>query len=40
MGDRLARLRIRRSLTQERLAERAGVSVDVIRKLEQGRRRT
>ncbi|MBB5935849.1 helix-turn-helix domain-containing protein [Streptomyces zagrosensis] len=40
MGDRLARLRLRRSLTQEQLAERAGISVDVIRKLEQGRRRS
>jgi transcriptional regulator with XRE-family HTH domain len=40
MGDRLAELRLRRGLTQESLAERAGLSVDVIRKLEQGRRRT
>ncbi|MET4926376.1 helix-turn-helix transcriptional regulator [Streptomyces sp. PSRA5] len=38
MGDRLAELRLRRKLTQEQLAERAGLSVDVIRKLEQGRR--
>ncbi|MFE7130961.1 helix-turn-helix domain-containing protein [Streptomyces sp. NPDC057638] len=40
MGDRLADLRTRRGLTQERLAERAGLSVDVVRKLEQGRRST
>ncbi|MEV5596963.1 helix-turn-helix transcriptional regulator [Streptomyces sp. NPDC052496] len=40
MGDRLARLRLRRGLTQEQLAEAAGLSVDVVRKLEQGRRRT
>lgn len=38
MGDRLAELRLRRNLTRERLAECAGLSVDVIRKLEQGRR--
>ncbi|MFF1378626.1 helix-turn-helix domain-containing protein [Streptomyces sp. NPDC058308] len=40
MGDRIAELRYRRSLTQEELAERAEVSVDVVRKLEQGRRKT
>ncbi|MFD7720490.1 helix-turn-helix domain-containing protein [Streptomyces sp. NPDC059814] len=40
IGDRIARLRLRRKLTQERLAERAGVSVDVVRKLEQGVRST
>lgn len=40
MGDRLAELRLRRGLTQEQLAEAAALSVDVIRKLEQGRRRT
>ncbi|WP_238783115.1 helix-turn-helix domain-containing protein [Streptomyces monomycini] len=40
MGDRLARLRLRRGLTQEQLAEAARLSVDVVRKLEQGRRRT
>ncbi|WP_372410477.1 helix-turn-helix domain-containing protein [Streptomyces luteireticuli] len=40
MGERIARLRMRRGLTQERLAEKAGLSVDVVRKLEQGRRRT
>ncbi|MFK0292964.1 helix-turn-helix domain-containing protein [Streptomyces sp. NPDC090442] len=40
IGDRIARLRARRRLTQEGLAERAGLSVDVVRKLEQGARRT
>ncbi|WP_242441166.1 helix-turn-helix domain-containing protein [Streptomyces sp. CB02923] len=40
MGDRLARLRLRRGLTQEQLAEAAHLSVDVVRKLEQGRRKT
>ncbi|KIZ13566.1 XRE family transcriptional regulator [Streptomyces natalensis ATCC 27448] len=40
IGDRIARLRRRRDLTQERLAERAGLSVDIVRKLEQGVRRT
>lgn len=40
IGDRIAELRLRRKLTQEQLAERAGLSVDVIRKLEQGRRKT
>lgn len=40
MGDRIAALRYRRGLTQEQLAERAQVSVDVVRKLEQGRRKT
>lgn len=39
-GERVARLRRRRHLTQTELAERSGVSVDVIRKLEQGQRRT
>jgi transcriptional regulator with XRE-family HTH domain len=38
IGDRLRRLRSERGLTQEQLAERAGVSVDLIKKLEQGRR--
>lgn len=38
MGDRVAQLRLRRGMTQEQLAEAAGVSVDVVRKLEQGRR--
>ncbi|QKW08183.1 helix-turn-helix transcriptional regulator [Streptomyces sp. NA04227] len=40
IGDRIARLRLRRKLTQEQLAERAGLSVDIVRKLEQGRRQT
>jgi transcriptional regulator with XRE-family HTH domain len=40
IGVRLAALRSRRGLTQERLAERAGVSVDLIKKLEQGQRRS
>ncbi|MFB7633878.1 helix-turn-helix domain-containing protein [Streptomyces sp. NPDC056149] len=40
IGDRIARLRARRGLTQEGLAERSGMSVDVVRKLEQGVRRT
>ncbi|MFF2812756.1 helix-turn-helix domain-containing protein [Streptomyces sp. NPDC058000] len=40
IGERIARLRARRKLTQEGLAERAGLSVDVVRKLEQGVRRT
>ncbi|MEV7088750.1 helix-turn-helix domain-containing protein [Streptomyces sp. NPDC093085] len=40
MGDRIAELRFRRGMTQEQLAERAGLSVDVVRKLEQGRRQT
>ncbi|TVL90973.1 helix-turn-helix domain-containing protein [Streptomyces sp. SAJ15] len=38
IGDRVARLRLRRKLTQEQLAERAHVCVDVVRKLEQNRR--
>lgn len=38
LGDRLARLRRLSDLTQEGLAERSGVSVDVIRKLEQRRK--
>ncbi|MER7046913.1 helix-turn-helix domain-containing protein [Streptomyces jumonjinensis] len=40
LGDRLAELRHRRGMTQEQLAERADLSVDVVRKLEQGRRKT
>ncbi len=40
IGDQLGRLRSQRELTQEQLAERSGVSVDVIRKLEQGSRST
>ncbi|MGX2996085.1 helix-turn-helix domain-containing protein [Streptomyces sp. JNUCC 64] len=38
LGRTLRRLRRLGSLTQEELAERAGVSVDVIRQLEQGRK--
>ncbi|MHC0433907.1 helix-turn-helix domain-containing protein [Streptomyces sp. O3] len=38
LGDRVARLRRLADLTQEALAERSGVSVDVIRKLEQKRK--
>jgi transcriptional regulator with XRE-family HTH domain len=38
LGDRLARLRRMAGLTQEQVAERSGVSVDVIRKLEQHRK--
>ncbi|MDQ3152205.1 MAG: helix-turn-helix domain-containing protein [Actinomycetota bacterium] len=38
LGDRLARLRRLADLTQEGLSERCGVSVDVIRKLEQHRK--
>lgn len=40
IGDQLGRLRTQSGLTQEQLAERAQVSVDVIRKLEQGTRST
>jgi transcriptional regulator with XRE-family HTH domain len=40
IGDRLGRLRSRRGLTQERLAELAEVCVDTVRKLEQNRRQT
>ncbi|GAA3368796.1 helix-turn-helix domain-containing protein [Streptomyces sannanensis] len=38
IGDRIQCLREFRDLTQEQLAQRAGVSVDTIRKLEQGQR--
>jgi transcriptional regulator with XRE-family HTH domain len=38
LGDRLSRLRRMAGLTQEQVAERSGVSVDVIRKLEQRRK--
>lgn len=42
IGARIRQLRLARSprLTQEQLAERAGVSVDLISKLEQGQRHT
>ncbi|MFE2926945.1 helix-turn-helix domain-containing protein [Streptomyces goshikiensis] len=38
VGDRMAKLRRAADLTQEGLSERSGVSVDVIRKLEQHRK--
>lgn len=38
IGERLRTFRQERAMTQEELAERAGVSKDVIRKLEQGTR--
>ncbi|MFE5870250.1 helix-turn-helix domain-containing protein [Streptomyces roseifaciens] len=38
LGDRVGRLRRMARLTQEGLAERSGVSVDVVRKLEQKRK--
>ncbi|MHA7959288.1 helix-turn-helix domain-containing protein [Streptomyces sp. L500] len=38
LGDRVGRLRRMADLTQEGLAERSGVSVDVVRKLEQRRK--
>jgi transcriptional regulator with XRE-family HTH domain len=40
IGERVARLRRQRHLTQAELAERAAVSVDLVRKLEQNQRRT
>ncbi|HEY1701211.1 MAG TPA: helix-turn-helix transcriptional regulator [Trebonia sp.] len=40
LGERIARLRRVAGLSQEQAAERAGVSVDVIRKLEQGRKQS
>jgi transcriptional regulator with XRE-family HTH domain len=40
IGERLRRLRTERGLTQDRLAERAALSVDIIKKLEQGIRAT
>jgi transcriptional regulator with XRE-family HTH domain len=40
IGDRIYNLRVLRDLTQEGLADRAGVSTDTIRKLEQGVRQT
>lgn len=38
LGDRLAQLRRLSGLTQEQVADRAGISVDVVRKLEQHRK--
>jgi transcriptional regulator with XRE-family HTH domain len=40
IGERVAKLRRQRHLTQPELAERSGVSVDLIRKLEQNQRRS
>jgi transcriptional regulator with XRE-family HTH domain len=40
IGRQIAELRHASGLTQEQLAERARVSVDVIRRLEQGQRKT
>lgn len=40
IGERVAKLRRQRYLTQPELAERSGVSVDLIRKLEQNQRRS
>lgn len=40
IGDRIRKLREFRDVTQEALAERAGCSVDTIRKLEQGQRQS
>lgn len=40
LGERVKRARTRRRLTQEQLAEKADVSVDLVRKLEQGVRHT
>lgn len=40
LGQRIATIRSRRRITQEALAEAAGVSVDLVRKLEQGRRKS
>lgn len=36
IGEHLARIRISSTLTQEQLADRSGISVETIRKLEQG----
>ncbi|MGH3121347.1 MAG: helix-turn-helix domain-containing protein, partial [Streptosporangiaceae bacterium] len=38
LGARLRRIRRERRLSQEQLAERAGISVEMVRKTEQGRR--
>jgi transcriptional regulator with XRE-family HTH domain len=40
IGERVARLRRQRHLTQRTLAERAGVSADLVQKLEQNQRRS
>lgn len=36
LGERLARLRLARNLTQAQLAEQAGISVRTLQRLEQG----
>lgn len=38
IGDRLRKLRTESTMTQERLAEESGISIETIRKLEQGAR--
>jgi transcriptional regulator with XRE-family HTH domain len=38
IGDKLKHVRAERGLTQEELAEQASVSVDIVKKLEQGKR--
>src|SRR3954468_22632821 len=38
IGERLRRIRSERGLTQEELAGHAAVSIDLVKKLEQGRR--
>ncbi|MBB5158125.1 helix-turn-helix domain-containing protein [Saccharopolyspora phatthalungensis] len=40
LGERIKRIRMRRQLTREKFAEKADVSVDLVRKLEQGVRHT
>jgi len=40
IGEQISRLRHLRRLTQDQLAAASGVSVDVIRRLEQGQRNT
>ncbi|WP_033289624.1 helix-turn-helix domain-containing protein [Amycolatopsis jejuensis] len=39
IGDNLARLRVARDLSQEQLAEAAGVGVDTVARIEQGKRK-
>ncbi|KOT80635.1 hypothetical protein ADK48_21110, partial [Streptomyces rimosus subsp. rimosus] len=36
LGDRIRERRMRQNLTQERLAERAGVSRDTVQRIERG----
>ncbi|MGW4856974.1 helix-turn-helix domain-containing protein, partial [Streptomyces sp. NPDC004288] len=40
IGDRIRSLREFRDLTQEQLADRAGISIDTVRTLEQNRRQS